>query len=362
MPPSPSPIKPLTYASALHAWLQAARDTVQRHGVDAEALLQQVGLDLSAEHDPMARHPAHLGLAFWQQAMAATGEELLGMEVALQSLPISFNALGYALMASENLGQMYLRLARFAHVVSDAADVRFDVREGSGCLTLNGDTALLSSVDDRTRWSIFDYALLTVVRGSRMLYGRSFMPLEIRLQRQRPDKHKLFEKVLRCVPIYGCQDNAMVVDATTLQQPLSYANMVVAQASDDALERYSTTWAGQASVGQLQAQLALELKALLPSGEPRQEEVAARLNLSLRSLQRRLAEAGSSYRQVLNDTRHQLALAHLSSDDLSVGEIAFLLGFSEVSGFTRAFRRWTGLSPRAWRQHAMPGRRTDEAG
>ncbi len=351
----PTPISPAAYASALHAWLLAARDTVNRHGVDADALLASVGLNLSGEHDAMARHPAHLGLAFWQQAMAATGEELLGMEVALQSLPISFNALGYALMASDNLGQMYLRLARFAHIVSDAADVRFEAREGSGCLTLTGDTALLASVDDRTRWSIFDYALLTVVRGSRMLYGRDFMPLEVRMQRQRPERHALLEKVLRCVPIYGCDDNAIVVDAATLNRPLSYANLAVAQASDDALERYRTQWASQDPAAQLQALLAAQFKALLPSGEPRQDEVAARLNMSLRSLQRRLAEEGSSYREVLNQTRHQLALAHLASAELSVGEIAFLLGFSEVSAFTRAFRRWTGASPRAWRQQGTPG-------
>jgi AraC-like DNA-binding protein len=355
MSQSPSPISPLSDALALRPWLLAARDTVKRHGVDADALLADVGLDLGTQTDPMARHSARLGLAFWQRALAATGEELLGMEVAQHFMPMSFNALGYALMASETLSQMYLRLARFAHVVSDAADVRFEARAGSGCLTLDGEPALLGSVDATTRWSIFDYGMLTVVRGSRMLFGREFAPLEIRLQRQRPARHELLEKALRCVPIYGCADNALVVDAATLDKPLGFANLAVAQASDEALERYSTQWAAQDPAAQLQAQLAAQLKALLPGGEPRQEDVAARLKLSLRSLQRRLAEQGSSYREVLNDTRHQLALQHLSSDELSVGEIAFLLGFSEVSAFTRAFRRWTGQSPRGWRQQGEAG-------
>jgi AraC-like DNA-binding protein len=320
--------------------------------VDADAILADVGLNLDPGSDPMARAPAHLGLAFWQRVMATSQDELLGMEVALSFMPMSFNALGYALMASANLGDMYLRLARFAHIVTDAADIRFERGPGASTLTLMGDSALLGSVDDATRWSIFDYALLTIVRGSRMLYGREFMPLEIRMQRARPREHARLERVLRCVPIYGCADNAIVADNAQLDRALGFANLAVAQASEDTLERYRAQWAAQDPRAQLPMQIATLLKSLLPSGEPRQEDVAERLAISLRSLQRRLMEAGTSYRDVLNQTRHQLALHHLSQPELSVGEIAFLLGFSEVSAFTRAFRRWTGLSPRGWRQQA----------
>jgi AraC-like DNA-binding protein len=339
---------PDTYASALRSWLLAAKLAVEQRGVDAEAILHQVGLDLSTVSDPMARLPAHLGLAFWQQAMRETGEELLGVDVALQFMPLNFNALGYALMASENLGQMYVRLARYAHIVSDAADIRFELGAGAGRLSFTGDEALLGTVDDTTRWSIFDYALLTAVRGSRMLYGRDFMPLEIRMQRQRPRDHAKLERILRCVPIYGCTDNSMLVDPAVLNKPLSYANLEVVKASEDAMDRYRSNWTDRGLVEQLSALL----KELLPSGEPRQEDVAERLGVTLRTLQRRLSDARTCYRDVLNDTRHQLAISHLGSAQYSVGEIAFLLGFSEVSAFTRAFKRWTGASPREWRNQA----------
>jgi AraC-like DNA-binding protein len=345
MPLAAPTMKPDTYASALRSWLIAARNAVEQRGVDADALLQQVGLDLSTATDPMARYPAHLGLAFWQKAVNLIGEEMLGMDVALQFMPLNFNALGYALMASENLGQMYLRLSRYAHIVTDAADIRFEVDAGAGRLSIRGDSALLATVDDATRWSIFDYAMLTVVRGSRMLYGKDFMPLELRLQRQRPKDHARFERVLRCVPVYGCQDNTLVVDLATLNKPLSYANTDVVKASETTLDRYSSNLGER----QLTEQLATVLKELLPSGEPLQDDVAQRLDMTLRTLQRRLAELGTCYRDVLNDTRHQLALSHLRSEQVSVGEIAFLLGFSEVSAFTRAFKRWTGYSPREWR-------------
>lgn len=346
-------MKPDTYASALRSWLLAAKSAVEQKGVDAEAILQQVGLDLSSATDPMARFPAHLGLAFWQKAIQQIDEELLGVDVALQFLPLNFNALGYALMASENLGQMYLRLSRYAHIVTDAADIRFEVDQGAGRLSVMGDPALLGTVDDATRWTIFDYALLTVVRGSRMLFGRDFAPLEIRMQRKRPKDHTRFERVFRCLPVYGCEDNAIVVDLATLNKPLSFANTEVVKASETALERYQSNLGDRA----LTEQIAGVLKELLPSGEPRQEDVAQRLNMTLRTMQRRLTEADSCYRDVLNDTRQQLAQSYLGSEpQYSVGEIAFLLGFSEVSAFTRAFRRWTGTSPREWRSQDAAGK------
>lgn len=336
---------PDTYASALRSWLLAARMAVVQRGVDADKLLREAGLDLSSFTDPLARYPAHQGLAFWQKAVHEMGEELIGIDVALQFVPLNFNALSYALMASENLSQMYLRLARYAHIITDAADIRFTVEGGAGRLSFEGDPQLLATVDDATRWSIFDYALLAAVRGSRMLFGREFMPLEIRMQRQRPINHAKLERVFRCVPVYGCEDNVLIVDLATLDKPLSYANLEVVRASEDAMDRYSSNW-GERSLIDL---LGAVLKELLPSGEPRQEDVAQRLDMTLRTLQRRLGEAGTCYRDVLNDTRHELALTYLRSEQYSVGEIAFLLGFSEVSAFTRAFRRWTGTSPREWR-------------
>jgi AraC-like DNA-binding protein len=340
------PRMPAPNASALRSWLMAAKSVAELRGVDANTLLQQLGLDLSSTSDPLARFPAHLGLAFWQKALAQMDDELIGMDVALQQfMPLNFNSLGYALMASENLGQMYLRLSRYAHIVTDAADIRFEVNEGAGRLTINGDAALLATVDDATRWSIFDYAVLTIVRGSRMLYGRDFMPLEIRLQRQRPSEHAKLERVLRCVPIYGSEANALVVDLAALNKPLSYANLDVVKASETMLDRYQSN----ISERPLKEQLATVFKELLPSGEPRQEDVAGRLAITLRTLQRRLSEEQTCYRDVLNDTRHQLALSYLAGEQYSIGEAAFLLGFSEVSAFTRAFKRWTGTSPREWR-------------
>ena len=92
------------------------------------------------------------------------------------------------------------------------------------------------------------------------------------------------------------------------------------------------------------------LEAQLPNGEPSAERIAQSLHLSLRSLQRHLAEEGSSYEQLLSDTRQALALVHMRDPRCSISEIAYLLGFADTSSFSRAFKRWTGQAPSQYRE------------
>jgi AraC-like DNA-binding protein len=92
--------------------------------------------------------------------------------------------------------------------------------------------------------------------------------------------------------------------------------------------------------------LQLLLVEVLPQGEPNESDVASRLATSVRNLQRRLADESTSYKEVLDDTRRQLARSYLAEARYSISEIAYLLGFGAASSFTRAFRRWEGTSPR----------------
>jgi AraC-like DNA-binding protein len=87
----------------------------------------------------------------------------------------------------------------------------------------------------------------------------------------------------------------------------------------------------------------------LDHGEPSQEDVAELLNMSARTLQRKLSDGGVTYKQILDETRRVLALAYLSTPRHTVSDVTYMLGFSAGSSFTRAFRRWTGQSPSDWR-------------
>lgn len=327
--------------------MHAIQSLLHKRGIDSAALLSEVGLDAAAMSDPMARFPVDKGMAFLELAIDRTGDELLGVHLALDMPQMQFNSLSYALMASENLAHMYANLARYAHVVTQAGGMSFEVKQGVGRLAFNNDMALESHYTPQTGWAWMDYAMVSSLRGSRAMFGGDFVPLEVRMQRSRPKDHETFERILRCVPVYGCEDNAILVDEAALGRKSPFANAVVAKASQQSLDVYQASQ--QASAQALDARISVVLSDLLPAGEPAKAGVAQRLGLTLSAFQRQLSQQQIAYRDVLNDTRHKLALDHLSNQQYSVGDVAFLLGFAEISAFTRAFRRWTGQSPSAWR-------------
>jgi AraC-like DNA-binding protein len=99
--------------------------------------------------------------------------------------------------------------------------------------------------------------------------------------------------------------------------------------------------------GVIQADVENAIAALLPHGETRVETVAQRLRVSPRTLRRKLAAEGVTFAGILEDLRFALAKHYLAEQDLSISRIAWLLGYTEVSAFSHAFRRWTGRTPRA---------------
>ena len=90
----------------------------------------------------------------------------------------------------------------------------------------------------------------------------------------------------------------------------------------------------------------------LPDGTPSQGNIAELLHVSMRSLQRRLNNENTNFKELLEGTRHELALQYIREPHRTIGEITYLLGFSEPSNFSRAFRRWTGMSPAEYRESA----------
>ena len=111
--PSSSASFPAHRATSLSTWVLAVKRAVEGRGVDAQALMREVGMDPSLLRDPLARYPVRQTMVFWQRAIEATGEPLLGLDVARQITPMTFHALGYAGLASQNLADLFERLSRF---------------------------------------------------------------------------------------------------------------------------------------------------------------------------------------------------------------------------------------------------------
>jgi AraC-like DNA-binding protein len=340
---------PATRASSLSSWVAAVKRAVEAKGLDAAGLMRQAGMDLSLLDDPLARYPSEQTLAFWTLALQASGDPLLGLHTARHISPATFHALGYAALASSTLDEYFERAARYFRVVTDAGELTYTRTPSHGRFTMLGHPALLASDTAGVAWCLIDCFIYTTLRVCGLLYGPSFEVLEIRLQRPVPEQREVFEQVLRHTPIYGCDDNTVLVADEVLRKPLPHANTILARVNEEALSRYLADLNHGDNVS---ARLKRLLQERLPSGDPSQDELAALLHMTTRSLQRRLSELGPTYRELINQTRHELSLEYLAQRQHSISDIAYLLGFAEVSAFTRAFKRWTGQSPTAWREQA----------
>jgi AraC-like DNA-binding protein len=182
----------------------------------------------------------------------------------------------------------------------------------------------------------------------RSLIGREFSPLRIELRRPEPARLADFNALLRSPLQFGASRNCMVFTAESIERRLDAGNPELAQHNDAIALRYLSN----TEIRGIAVRVREVLTATLADGEPSEEDVAQLLNLSVRTLQRKLIDSGTTYREVLDDTRQDLALSYLRVSLYSITTITYMLGYSATSSFTRAFRRWTGQSPTEWRAQA----------
>ncbi len=160
-----------------------------------------------------------------------------------------------------------------------------------------------------------------------------------------PDAHEAF---FRCPIRYGAERSRCVLTRATWNAPLSRREAGLREV----LERHAAELLSRCrEQGDELSEVRMAIHELLPDGPPKLEVVAKAVATSARTLQRRLRDTGTSFQELVEEERRSAARAYLSDARLAVGEVAYLLGYSEASAFVRAFKRWTGATPRQYRQH-----------
>jgi AraC-like DNA-binding protein len=181
-----------------------------------------------------------------------------------------------------------------------------------------------------------------------MCLGDSFNPRRVTMSRPELPDPAPFTHYF-CAPIqYSGNEDSICFDKADALAALPTANAEVARANEKIVQEYLARFDRSSVAMQVRARLTEQLS----SGHTTQDSVADALHMSLRSLQRRLHNEGTSYKRLLGETRRELAAHYMAESHRSINEITYLLGFSEPSNFSRAFRRWTGKSPSAYREQA----------
>lgn len=328
-------------ATALTSWAKAIRKTLEAAGVDPLPLFAEAGLDPAALDDGNARYPVAGTTRLWQLALAATGRESIGLDVARQVGQTTFHALGYSLAASTTLKEAFERLVRYFRIVTDAAELGLEETPEGYRLRMAIDPQRAVVAHEST--DAFAYLIVRLCRG---LYRRELSPLRVELRRPPPRDPLPYERAFRAPIRYDAPEIGLLFAHGVCERRLEGANPELARHNDEIVLRYLARYDRDNLVARVRA----TLTELLPSGEPAQAQVAAALHLSERSLQRKLAEEGTRYADLLQQTRQELARSYLDGRRHSVSEVAYLLGFGDTSSFTRAFKRWEGVAPSDYRE------------
>ncbi len=324
-------------------WVNAVAQALDARGLDSKAIFSSAGIDLGSARVPTARFPAAAMSQVYEIAHTATNDPSFGLSIAEYVHPTSLHALGFSLLASSTLESFCRRVVRYFRLVSTNAECQME-------RTATEYRLVMAPTIDGHQHYPQDAWMATLVRFIREIYRPDFAPLSVCLSRPLPrEKVQRFEQFFRTTVTYGCPANRLIIDLRDMSVELPAANDELARQNDQVVMGLLARMERDDIIARVRA-LFIEL---LPSGECSKEKVAARLNMSDRSLQSKLASRNTSYRNLLNETRQELAELYIRQGRHSVSEVTYLLGFADVSSFSRAFRSWEGRSPSEYRDQSL---------
>lgn len=315
-------------------------------GVERSRLLTAAGLRAEELEDPEARIPLEAEGRVWEEAARLSGDADFGLHAAELLRPGAFDVLDYAVRASPTLGEAVQRLARFNRLLHDMAEIRLEVEGGIARVVHRFPGDPRGAVRQAAEFTVASWVVI-----GRQATGQDFTPREVGFQHAAPANTEAHRRLFRAPVRFGQDRNTLVLDVGLLSLPLQRGDpglcAVLDRHAEDLLARLPRAEPFEEA---LRRAICEELRG----GQPSVAAVAARLHVSGRTLQRRLESAGASFHELVDTLRRELALRHLADPRTSLSEVSFLLGFSEPRAFHRAFKRWMGTTPGAWREKAVP--------
>lgn len=326
-------------------WVRGVAEMFGSQGLDVPRLFRAAGLDIRGLDQPDARFGAEKVSELWDLAVAWSGNPALGMDPELPARHVDFDIVGYAMLSSPNLRSGLENLARYLALISDAAT--FEVLpDGGNCWLVLGHVGNTRRVPRQRQ----EYGLLTLLILCRWLTRRPVRALRAEFIFPDPPDVQPYRAAFGCPLCFDRPATRMLLTASDLEAPLPSRNASMFVLHERVIdERLSSL--GHARVSY---RVSREIIRRLPGGEPRREDIAGGLALTDRTLQRRLQAENTSFQQLLDEARRELARKYLAEDRYSLGEVADLLGFVDQSNFFRACKRWFGVPPGQYRRR-LPG-------
>lgn len=313
-------------------------NALEQQGFNADKLLHSAGIDQRPKNDPLDRLPHDNISRLFDACVSATDDPCFGLSASRYLNIANFHAVGCALTASSSLWDMCLRLKRYAHIVSQLGHLNVEETDT--------EVRLIIAMESVACYETQDTAFSFIIRLMRSLYKNSLHPSKVELVRPQPTQGaEQFSAFFRSPVSFGNPQAVFSFNKSEMQAPLVGANPELAHYNDNLAKRYLTLL-DRSDIARLVKSKMLEL---MPSGDISKKLISHQLNMSVNNLQSKLAKQNTSYTELYDCVRKEIACDHLQQQHMSICEISYLVGFSDTSNFTRAFKRWKGVSPSEYR-------------
>lgn len=317
------------------------------HGLDAQRLFAAQELSPDDLLPQSRRVPSEKWERIIEGAFEQLADSCAGLDAARCWHPSDLGALGYAWLASSTLRDGFQRMARYIKIVGERVSlVAEDTPQGLRIALQQ------KRLDPMVAAHIADFSLSMLLDMCRVNAGTSLRPVAVTLKRERPDCAEAYADFYGCEACFSAATDSFTLAVQDADRLLPTANRQLAGVHDQILTRELATL----QQDDIAARCKAALLELLTTGEVSIDGVAKALHMSPRTLTRRLAAQGTQLQSLLDETRRDLAERYFADPGKSISDVAFLLGFSQQSSLARAFKRWFGVSPRAYRATHAQGR------
>ncbi|KSV73605.1 MULTISPECIES: AraC-like transcriptional regulator QhpR [Sinorhizobium/Ensifer group] len=326
-------------ASIRSSVLRVVVDALEANGISANKRLSKCGLSREPLDDPYIPVSLKNYIAFFEDVAKETAQPSLGIRLGEAIKPEDLGPIGVLYTMMQTLRLAILRFCRFFPALQSSTKLG---------LIIEGDATWLEyQIEDPSIWprrqdAEFTMALICALTRSRL--GRGWAPEEVHFEHAAPRGHRDLAQFFGAVIRYEQPTNRMLISNEDLDLPFASAN----PAAITIIEQHLIDLIGDGAVQTFGDAVANAIVRCMKQGELTLELVASRLGIGPRTLQRRLTAEGRTFREVVQEQRHRTAEALLKNERLSLGAVAGKLGYADVATMSRAFRTWTGQSPRAY--------------
>jgi AraC-like DNA-binding protein len=318
-------------------------------GIDVAPLMVKAAVTRKQVEDQGVRLAAKGQIKFVELVADALHDDLLGFHLGCDYDPREIGLLYYVWNSSKLLGDAFRRAERYSSIVNEAVCLR--VRSNGNDLALTTTYVGIKRLSDRHQ---MEFWITSLVRICRQLTNRHLLPSCVRFVHRRNDGATQLEKFLGCDVEFGAATDDVAFPDAVKQLPVVCADPYL----NDLLIKYCDEARAHREASHLTCRVAVEnaIAPLLPHGKAGVVEIARQLGMSPRTLERRLRLEGLTFGGILSELRCDLAKRYLREEGMPISNIAWLLGYRNAGGFTHAFKRWTGKTPREARAQENDGR------